>query len=275
MKFIDAHVHVWTENTARYPINSNYRAKAFRPLAFLPTDILKYAEPIGISGIVLVQMSYYGYNNSYMLDTMREYEGIFSGIGIVDSNSKRPDLEMCKLINEGVRGFRIQPAGVCKEWLSSNSYDRMFRCAEDQQVAICPLIDIEYLPALRIMSERFPRTNIVVDHLCRIGSDGSIKKEHIDELCLLADYPNTYVKVSAFYALGKKLSPYKDLHSLIERVYKAFGPERLMWGSDSPYQVIGGHNYRDSFDLIGRHLDFLSPSGRNYVLRDTAKRVFF
>ena len=91
----------------------------------------------------------------------------------------------------------------------------------------------------------------------------------------MADYPNTYVKVSAFYALGKKLSPYKDLHSLIERVYKAFGPERLMWGSDSPYQVIGGHNYQDSFDLIGRHLDFLSPSGRNYVLRDTAKRVFF
>ena len=275
MNFVDAHVHVWTENTANYPLSRNYSEADVRPLTFLLGDILKHAEPYGITGIVLVQMSCYGYDNSYMLDVMKEYEGIFSGIGIVDSNSKRPDLAMCKLINEGVRGFRIYPLDVCRGWLKSSGYERMFHCAEDQQVALCPLIDIEYLPALKGMCERFPKTTIVVDHLCRIGNRGNIEQEHIEQLCSLADYPNTYVKVSAFYALGQKSSPYKDLSFLIERVYKAFGPERLMWGSDCPYQVAGGHNYGDSFALIDSHLDFLSLSDRNHILRNTAKKIFF
>ncbi len=275
MSLIDAHVHVWTENITRYPRSKDYSVTDLRPLAFFPNEILKHAEPYGITGIVLVQMSYYGYDNSYMLDVMKEHEGIFSGIAVVDSNEMRPDLVMRKLINEGVRGFRIQPSEPKIEWLNSSRYDRMFCCAADEQVAICPLIDIENLPALKTMCGRFPDTTIVVDHLCRIGSDGTIKEEHIGQLCSLADYPNTYVKVSAFYALGQKLSPYMDLSLLIERVYNAFGPERLMWGSDCPYQVCEGHNYGDSFALIDQHLAFLSSSDRDHILRKTAQKIFF
>jgi len=275
MNFIDAHVHVWTENITRYPISQNYSGTDLRPLAFLPDEILKHAEPHGISGIVLVQMSYYGYDNSYMLDVMKEYEGIFSGIAVVDSDETRPDLAMRELINEGVRGFRIQPSESHISWLDSPGYGRMFCCAADEQVAICPLIDIENLPGLKIMCGRFPDTTVVVDHLCRIGIDGTIKEEHIAQLCSLAYYPKIYLKVSAFYALGQKSSPYKDLAFLIERVYNAFGPERLMWGSDCPYQVAGEHNYGDSFALIDRHLAFLSSSDRDQILRNTAKKVFF
>jgi len=275
MSLIDAHVHVWTENITRYPRSKDYSVTDSRPLAFLPNEILKHAKPYGITGIVLVQMSYYGYDNSYMLDVMKEHEGIFSGIAVVDSNQMRPDIAMRKLINEGVRGFRIQPSELKTEWLKSSCYDRMFCCAADEQVAICPLIDIENLPALKTMCRRFPDTTIVVDHLCRIGSDGTIKEEHVGKLCSLADYPNTYIKVSAFYALGQKLSPYMDLSLLIERVYNAFGPERLMWGSDCPYQVSEGHNYGDSFALIDHHLAFLSSSDRDHILRKTAQKIFF
>jgi predicted TIM-barrel fold metal-dependent hydrolase len=82
------------------------------------------------------------------------------------------------------------------------------------------------------------------------------------------------VKVSAFYALGKKTPPYDDLKGLIQRVYEAFGPKRLMWASDCPYQVVN-QTYEDSIGLIREHLDFLSEADKNQIIRKTAEEFFF
>ena len=62
---------------------------------------------------------------------------------------------------------------------------------------------------------------------------------------------------------------------MIRRLLDAFGPERLMWASDSPFQVLDGHRYRDSIDLIRRRLDFLTPADRDWLLRRTAEQTFF
>ena len=83
------------------------------------------------------------------------------------------------------------------------------------------------------------------------------------------------VKVSAFYALGLKQPPHDDLAPLIRQVYESFGPERLMWASDCPYQVGGQHTYKDSVDLVRERLDFLSRSDRDQILGRTAQKFFF
>jgi predicted TIM-barrel fold metal-dependent hydrolase len=83
------------------------------------------------------------------------------------------------------------------------------------------------------------------------------------------------VKVSAFYALGQKKSPYRDLAPMIRQVYDAFGRERLMWATDCPFQVVGGHKYQDSIELVQHGLEFLSADDKDWVLRRTAEKVFF
>jgi predicted TIM-barrel fold metal-dependent hydrolase len=105
--------------------------------------------------------------------------------------------------------------------------------------------------------------------------DGMIRDKDVDNLCRLARHPKTFVKVSAFYALGKKQAPYTDLIPMIRRLVDAFGPERSMWASDCPYQVQNGHNYADSVALIRDRLDFLSSSDREWILRKTAEKVYF
>jgi len=62
---------------------------------------------------------------------------------------------------------------------------------------------------------------------------------------------------------------------MIRRVLDAFGPERLMWATDGPWQMMRGHEYQDSIDLIRARLDFLSDEDRRWLLRRTAERVFF
>jgi predicted TIM-barrel fold metal-dependent hydrolase len=83
------------------------------------------------------------------------------------------------------------------------------------------------------------------------------------------------VKISAFYALGQKTPPYLDLSDLIERVYNAFGADRLMWASDCPFQVQDEHTYAASVELIRDHLDFLSDADKEQILRGTAESFFF
>jgi len=125
------------------------------------------------------------------------------------------------------------------------------------------------------MCEQFPDTPVVIDHLARIGIGSPIRDEDVSALCDLARHPNVKVKVSAFYLMGEATPPYHDLAPFIQQVYEAFGPQRLMWATDCPYQVVPGHTYRDSIDLIQSGFEFLSDEDRDWLLRRTAEQIFF
>jgi predicted TIM-barrel fold metal-dependent hydrolase len=276
MNFIDAHSHVWTPDTQRYPLAPGWRRLNMAPASFTADELMQHARPAGVSRVVLIQMSFYGYDNSYMLDVIRTHPGTFSGVAVIDQDGPRPDLAMRKLKGVGVRGFRIfaknQPVD---RWLSSDSMHRMWATAAHERLAMCCLIDPAELPALGRMCEDFPETPVVIDHLCRIGAAGPITQRDVQALCEMARHNRVSVKVSAFYALGRKQPPYRDLVPMIRQVYEAFGPERLMWASDCPFQVDPGHTYQASVDLVRSGLDFLSADDKEWLLRKTAERVFF
>jgi predicted TIM-barrel fold metal-dependent hydrolase len=94
-------------------------------------------------------------------------------------------------------------------------------------------------------------------------------------LCELAIHREVYVKLSAFYALGKQTPPYLDILPVIRQLRDAFGSERLMWGSDCPFQVALGHGYAQSLELLTKHAHFLSDDERQQILHGTADQVFF
>lgn len=275
MKYIDAHVHVWTDQFDRYPLSPPHQESDMNPKTFYPDELLAHAEPSGVNRIVLIQMSYYQFDNTYMLDVMGAYPGVFSGIAIVDWEAERPDETMLQLADQGVRGFRIYPKDApIENWLDGPGFERMFATGAAHNLAICPLINPNALPALSRHCDRFPETPIIIDHLSRIGADQPVCDEHIGQLCAMAKHPKVMVKVSAFYALGEKAPPYDDLNPLIRHVYEAFGADRLMWASDCPFQVVD-HTYEDSIALIRDRLNFLSDADKDQILRKTAEDFFF
>ena len=275
MDYVDAHVHVWTDDFVKYPLAEGYDPETIKPPIFYHEDIIGHSKASGVDRVVLVQMNHYGFDNSYMLDVMRDYAGVFSGIGVIDTEAERPDDEMRRLAKEGVRGFRVYQSEPVDQWLDGAGFERMLACGAQENLAVCPLINPAALPALARRCEQFPDSPVVIDHLCRIGAGQSIDPAHIAALCEMAQYPRVMVKVSAFYALGAKKAPHLDLAQLIQRVYEAFGAERLMWASDCPYQVQGEHTYAASIDLIEQRLNFLAVEDRGRILRDTAADFFF
>jgi predicted TIM-barrel fold metal-dependent hydrolase len=273
---IDAHVHVWTPDIAQYPLASGFDVSQMKPASFTPEELFFHTKANGVGRIVLIQMSYYRFDNRYMLDTMDRFPGVFSGVAIVDESAADPAGAMRELAAKGVRGFRINPGGTPLDaWIGSSGMAKMWETAADEGLAICPLIGPEALPAIGKMCERFPKTRVVIDHFARIGADGVIRDEQLESLARLADHAHVHVKTSAFYALGKKQPPYTDLAPMIRRMRDAFGADRLLWASDCPYQVGPGHEYAAAIRLVREGLDFLSDQEKAAILHDTAERVFF
>ena len=273
--WIDAHVHVWTPDVKHYPLGPNFKVADMQPPSFTDAELLSQCKPVGVDRIVLVQMSYYQTDHSYMLHVMREHPGTFSGVGLIDHRSPQLSQRIGELTASGIRGFRLHSMGDADAWVDDPGMHRLWHQAAEDGFAICPLINPSDIPYIDALCEKFPDTTVVVDHFARIGISGTIEKEPLVGLCHLARFPKTHVKTSAFYALGKKTAPYDDLTPMIRRLLDSYGPERLMWGSDCPFQVQDGQTYESSLALIRDRIDFLSASDRQWLLRGTAEKVFF
>ncbi len=275
--FVDAHSHIWSRDIDAYPLTTGKTLDDLDPPSFTPEELLATAQPHGVTRIVLIQhRPFHGVDNTYLTDTIARYAGIFSGVACVDAQSPELLTELGRLQRLGVRGFRIRPGeGGAARWQDSPGIVRMWRFAAEEQLAICPLINPEQLSEVDGLCQQSPDTPVVVDHFARIGIEGEIREADLRNLIRLARHPRTYIKVSAFYALGQKQPPHHELRPMIRRLCDAFGPQRLMWGSDSPYQLQGGNSYGASIALIHEGLDFLTGPDREWLLRKAAERVYF
>jgi predicted TIM-barrel fold metal-dependent hydrolase len=278
MNFIDAHVHVWLPDTARYPLAPGFKKKNMQPASFTPEELFKHCKPAGVGRVNLIQMSFYGFDNSYMLDMIAKYPDVFVGTAVVNPLGEDPAGKMDELAKKGVRAFRIHPKLTeepIEKWLRPEGYQKMFAAGARNHQAMACLIGPDALPDLDRMCKEFPETPVIIDHLARIGADGVIRDIDVDRLCAMAKHKKVMLKIGAFYALGKQKPPYDDLVPLIKKAVSAFGPHRCMWESDCPFQVQGEHTYQASVDLVLRRLGLLSDEDKQWLLRKTAESFFF
>ncbi len=250
-----------------------------KPRSFTAEELLAVCRPAGVGRVNLIQMSYYEFDNRYMIDMIKLYPDRFVGTAIVDPLGADPGKAMRELASRGVHAFRLQPQYSRKppsQWLEPAGYEAMFGTASRTGQALSCLIDPGGFAEVDRMCGRHPETRVIIDHLGRIGvgPDGAIGDADVDSLCALARHANVYVKVGAFYALGQKKPPYLDLAPLIARVVRAFGPRRCLWESDCPFQ-LDRDRYEDSLTLVRDRLDFLSRDDRDWLLVRTAENLLF
>ena len=266
MTWVDAHIHLWTSEVDKYPLAGDQTAGDLDPPDFTPEMYLEHARPAGISRVIIVQTGYHQFDNSYATDTVKRMPDTFRAIGIVDETRENVQEDMEALKPQGVMGFRIGVDYDGPQW------DRLFEAAARTGQAMCPITHPDGAPKIRAMAARHPDTTVVVDHMTRIGEQDPINDAHIAQLEEIARLPNTHIKISRLHALGDG-PPHDDLIPMIKRVIDAFGPQRCMWGSDSPYQVYK-EKMEDSISVIRDKLG-LSDSDRDQILKGTAERLFW
>lgn len=285
LDIIDAHVHVWSADTARFPFAPGYGSGDLWFPSFDGAELAARGEPAGVGRFNLVQMTWYGLDHSYIVDLIQRDPWRFAGTGIVpaivDVGLPDPDRAMQALAEQGIRAFRVRgqstrpdlPGG--EQWLDYPAFEAMFRMSAAEDLPLSFLCGAADLPEVDRMCARHSDAPVIVDHLARLGPATKATAEDVDMLCALARHPQTMVKVSAFGALSQDGPPYLDMLPIVRRVLDAYGPERCMWASDSPLQTVPPHSYAASVGLLAEHASFLSEGDLAQLLHGTAERVFW
>jgi L-fuconolactonase len=134
--------------------------------------------------------------------------------------------------------------------------------------------------------KEFPSLNIVIEHLGGIGryylgarKDNPSPLETYQRVLALARYPNTYMKVPG---LGEfcprpmpliQPMPFAEVPGLVEMAVEAFGPQRLMWGSDFP-PVANREGYHNALRFPMQHVNFGGGANKEWVFGGTAATLW-
>ena len=171
--WIDAHVHVWTPDIDRYPLDAKFDVSDMQPPSFTPEQLFKHCRPSGVGRIVLIQMSFYNFDNRYMVDMIAKHPGVFSGVGIVDHHASDVAAQMKDAGLQGVRGFRLHSRGKAASWPDDEGMATLWKTARrEENLAVCPLINPRDIPFVDALCKKFPGTKVVVDHFARVGITG-------------------------------------------------------------------------------------------------------
>jgi len=273
--WIDAHSHIWTNNLdelKKYPLAPGRSINDLSPPRFTAEDLITLGKTQRVKRHVLIaHQHYHGFSNDYYTHAAKTHLGTFAIVGALNFTKPNIPARMKANRTRHVTGYRIKPGGNLR-WLEQSGLREMWRVGATEKIAMCPLIDPQYVATLDPMCKSFPDTTVVIDHCARIDAKHT---EELNALCNLAKHRNVHVKISAFYAFGAKKPPYLDQLPRIIRLLEAYGPERLMWASDCPYQLEPPNTYATSIALVRDRLEGISEGDRQYLLRKTAEKVFF
>jgi predicted TIM-barrel fold metal-dependent hydrolase len=273
MPVVDTHMHVWSTDWDQYPFSPPEETMKRPEDSNSAEEVIETMERHGVDFTVLVQVRYYGWDNRYLADCLRRYPGRFAAQGLIDPRDPAAaDRLACWMREHGFAGVRLSPSyDRDAAWLNSRESDPLWRRAEELGAVLNFLIREEQLPQLEAMAGRFPGVPVVVDHMGYPDITGDTAN-----LVRLARLPNVYVKVTEFYNHSKTREyPYLDVLPTVRRVYDAFGPQRLLWGTGFVRgETVGRIPYGQELELIREHVPFFTAEDQEWILGRTALQLW-
>lgn len=276
-QIIDTHPHVISPDTQRYPLDPLGGKQSSWSAAHSITHeaLVAAMDEAGIAKAVVVQASTaYGYDNSYLADSVAAHPDRFTGVFAVDVLA--PDaidrIEYWKTRN--LTGLRLFTAGSTMEgqagWLDDPRTYPMWRYAVDTRLPVCVQMRPPGLAQLAQVLERFPETTILIDHLARSVFDDGPPYREADALWALARFPDVNLKLT-LRNIEAATKGGSTLPAFLDKLLETYGARRIAWGSNFPAAE------KPLPALVARALDALAPlagADRDQIMSGTALRLY-
>jgi L-fuconolactonase len=266
---IDPHVHVW-KHDPRYPWAKETTHPPEKDAT--PEMLLELMRANGVARTVIIQVIHYRWDNSYAADVLRQYPQYFRGVARVNPESPAAPDDLSRLVEEqGFQGVRLSPSeNAAGDWIRGPLMPPLWQRCRELKASMNILTGTSRLPDIGSLIEKFPALPVVIDHMadCPAGRPDELKK-----LLALARYPQVFVKVSHTWSVSKQAYPYLDAQEQVKRLYDAFGPQRLMWGTDWPI-VEAYCGYAKALAMVRDEMKFLNDEDKSWMLSRTVERVW-
>jgi len=271
---IDAHQHFWIYNPKEYDWIDDSMARLQRD--FMPCDLQPELESNFFEGSIAVQARQTLEETRWLLDLAGRYRSILGVVGWVDLRSPNVRSQLAEFSrNAKLVGIRhIVQAEPNDRFLLQPEFLRGIATLEERDLAYDILIYPRHLPAAIEFVERFPRHRFVLDHLAKPLIKNGELAPWAREIRRLAEFPNVYCKLSGMVTEAdwqrwtpELMEPYLDM------AFEAFGPGRLMIGSDWPVCLVAA-SYARVIDIVRSYVDRHRPVAHDAVFGGNAERFW-
>ena len=238
---IDTHAHIFRTDL---PLTSNRRyAPEYNAL---PENYLEKLDHHGLSHGVLIQPSFLGTDNSYIISAVKNNIDRLRGIVVV--NKTISDEEIDEMNASGIVGVRFNLIGKEIEDYSTPEWQHFFKKLAKRNWTV------EIHRSIEDMDKILPPIlksgiEVVVDHFARTDESLDINNpSHSKFLSMLEEHP-IWIKLSATYRTKSTIEQAKNM---VDTLRKAYGhSDRLLWGSDWPHtQFESEINYEQQYRIM-------------------------
>ncbi|MGD9494789.1 MAG: amidohydrolase [Armatimonadota bacterium] len=238
---LDAHAHLWRYHADQYPWIGVHMAALRRD--FTPDDWLCAAGPLGFEGLIAVQARQSLEETQWLLELSDRHPMIRGVVGWVDLRGPSLDEQLELLCDHprfvGVRHV-LQDDGE-PGFMLRNDFLRGIARLGQHHLAYDILVRAEQLPLAAQMVAHFPRQRFVLNHMGKPDIRAGRMEPWASDLRRLAQHEHMWCKVSSLTTMAdwEAWTP-EQLTPWLEVVLDAFGPQRLMIGSDWPVCLVAG-----------------------------------
>lgn len=230
---LDAHQHFWTVARGDY----GWMTPDLKPLLrdFGPDDLWPLMQKAGITRTILVQAAATEAETDFLLDIAARTDFVAGVVGwldmLADDFTERLDHYMARPKWTGLRPMLQDhdPALIA---------DRRFRAALAEVARRGVPFDIltfpRHLPAMVEALHATPGLHAIVDHISKPDMTRPMEAEWADGIAALAAVPGLHCKISGLVTEAGPDWPAERIRPFVGHVAGAFGPERLVFGSDWP-----------------------------------------
>jgi len=255
MLIVDSQVHIWTSGT---PVHIHRQVTSYTK-----EELLRDMDEAGVTGVVLHPPSWDINANEVAIEAARAHPDRLCVLGFFDV-SKRENRALIDTWKHqpGMLGLRFAFLRPGEEnWLVDGTLDWLWPAAERAGLPI-GLLAPGRAKTVGEIAAKHPGLKLMIDHMGRPrGSRDDAGFADLDELIALAKYPNVAIKATGAPSYSSEPYPYRNIHTYLHRIFDAFGPTRMFWGTDITRMPI---SWRQCITLFTEELPWLK--GRDLEL---------
>jgi L-fuconolactonase len=272
---IDAHQHFWIYNSKEYGwiddsmkvLKSNY----------LPADIQPELIKAGFSGTVAVQARQNIGETRWLLDLSDKYGFIKGVVGWVDLRSIS---DLTEQLDEFCRSKKL--VGVRHvvhdepddNFLLRDDFLKGINILKNYNLTYDLLLFPKHLPVAERVVSMFPGQKFVLDHMSKPLIKDNIISPWKEDIIRLAEHKNVWCKLSGMVTeADRKKWKQEDFRPYLDVVYNAFGPERLMNGSDWPVCRLAGE-YKEVTGIVESYISEMPSEVQEKILGLNCKEFY-
>jgi L-fuconolactonase len=268
---INAAEHAWVISDPRFPIDLELASCPSHPPKsdYSAEHLISEMKLYGIDRTVISHVCYYGRVNDYTSYAVKTWPDRFAGIGLLvghrlfaPGDLENPDRLTFAMQEQGLAGLRLSPIyDKAFRWFDDPMMYPFWERAQELGAVFNIFLGPDQVGQVASMAERFPGVKVVIDHIAMIDITAP-DEDGFGPLLQMNRLSNVYVRTS-LHNPSREATPYRDVWPFLERIYDAYGPERILYANFFEYLIMK------------EMIPFFTETDKEWILGRTSEGIYW